>query len=75
MGVLSGLDPVVVKERTSKNLKTMVDCGVQLATLWQFNGQNNIFNDDDNLGIIFREISKVNDQFKEAGLQDLTGIW
>ena len=75
MGVLSGLAPVVVKERISKNLKTMVSSGVQLATLWQFNGQNNIFNDDGNLGIIFREISKVNDQFKEAGLQDLTGIW
>lgn len=75
MGVLSDLDSDMVRERTAKNLRDMVSAGVQLGTLWQFNEQNNIFNDEGNLGIIFREISKVNDQFKEAGLQDLTGVW
>ena len=57
------------------NMKTMLKCGVQLATMWQFNGANNIFNDEGKMGAMFREISKVNDAFCEAGLQDLSGAW
>lgn len=71
----NALDPAVVRQLFGENLRTIVKAGVQLGSLWQFNGNNDVFNDDGNLGYMFREISKVNDQFKEAGLQDLTGIW
>ncbi len=75
MGLLADYTPEEVRRRTANNLRTMVDCGVQLGTLWQFNGHNDIFDDADNLGIIFQEISKINDEFKAAGKQDLTGVW
>jgi hypothetical protein len=64
-----------VQNRFPKNLRTMVAAGVQLGSLWQFNGNNNIFNDDGNLGYMFGEISKINDNFKQNGLQDTSGAW
>ena len=58
-----------------ENLKVMVKSGVQLGTMWQFNGANNVFNDEGKMGTMIQEISKVNDAFRAAGLQDLSGVW
>ena len=64
-----------VQHRFPGNLGTMRATGVQLASLWQFNGNNNVFNDEGILGYMFSEISKVNDYFKNRGLQDTSGAW
>ncbi len=65
----------LVTEQIQRNLRIMVESGVQLATLWQFNGDNNAFNDEGKMGCMFREISKVNDWFQKSGLQDMTDVW
>ncbi len=56
-------------------LETMVRSGVQLATLWQFNGENDRFTDEGLFSFMLEQISKINDRFRAQGLQDTAGMW
>ena len=68
-------DAVSAGLRLRDNMRIMIESGVQLGTLWQFNGANNIFNDEGKMGSMFREITKVNEAFRQEGLQDVRGVW
>ena len=56
-------------------LETMVRSGVQLATLWQFNGENDRFTDEGLFSFMLEKISGINDRFRAQGLQDTAGMW
>ena len=56
-------------------LETMVKSGVQLATMWQFNGNNDEFTDEGLLSFMLEKIGEMNARFREQGLQDTTGMW
>lgn len=62
-------------EQVHRNMQLMMDSGIQLATMWQFNGNNDVFSDEGMLAEMLPEFAYFNDYFREAGLQDTDGIW
>lgn len=71
----STLDPDLVHEVVPKNLNAMVNAGVQLASMWQRNGNNAFLTDEGNLSFMLAEIQKVNKKFKSMGLQNTDEYW
>ena len=71
----STLDPDLVHEVVPKNLDAMVNAGVQLASMWQRNGNNAFLTDEGNLSYMLAEIQKVNKKFKSMGLQNTDEYW
>lgn len=71
----STLDPALVQEVVPKNLEAMVNAGVQLASMWQRNGNNAYITDEGNLSFMLAEIQKVNQKFKALGLQNTDDYW
>ena len=70
-----GLTGTQIRNLFTQNLLEMKAAGVQLASMWQFNGNNNILNDTGNLGYMLGEIAYVNSQFRAGGMQSTAGVW
>ncbi len=64
-----------VKTNFPTYVQTMVKSGVQLGTMWQFNGDNNEFTDEGLLSYMLAELQKTNAQFKQMGLQNTDEYW
>ena len=56
-------------------LDTMVKSGVQLATMWQFNGNNDAFTDEGLLSYMLAKLEETNAQFRKMGLQNTDDYW
>ncbi len=56
-------------------LNNMVTAGIQLGTMWQFNGENAYISDEGLLSYMLNEVGKVNRQFRKQGLQDTSAAW